>query len=78
MGDVRGNSRDIVYNRVSAKLFAFDNLKLGDSFQHASLIMIAGFANTGILDRINHGIYPFNRQYSHSFSLAKDMPIIGR
>ena len=49
------------------KLFALNDFKLGNSFQYAGLVMIAGFANTGILDRIGHGIHPFILKNFRSF-----------
>jgi hypothetical protein len=77
-GSVRGNDRKIVNDRVRAEMLALNNLKLGNSFQHAGFIMIAGLANTGILDRISHGIHPFNRHHFRDFFIAKDVPIVGQ
>jgi hypothetical protein len=77
-GGIGRNSRNVVHDRVCTKLFALNNLKLGDSFQYAGLVMIAGLANTGILDRISHGIHPFILHNFRSFTVAKDMPKSGQ
>ena len=61
--------------RLSREFLALNNLQLSASSQHAGRIVLAGLAQTVILDNFRHAHFPFHIIDLAVFSSAMNVPM---